>query len=73
MLNILSLLIGVIAALLAFIGIVPVISLVNWVAFPIAFVGLMIGVVSSRTSGRNLNLVVLAISGLRLALTGGFL
>ncbi|MCW3845918.1 hypothetical protein OF829_01600 [Sphingomonas sp. LB-2] len=71
MLNILSILVGLVAGLLAFIGIIPIISLVNWIAFPIALVGLALGVMSDRTSGRNLNLVVLAISGLRLFLTGG--
>ena len=73
MLNILSILVGIVAGLLALIGIIPIISLVNWIAFPIALVGLALGVMSDRTSGRNLNLVVLLVSGLRLFLTGGIL
>jgi len=73
MLNILSILIGIIAGLLAFIGIVPIISLVNWIALPIAIVGAGIGAMSSHTAGRNLNLVICVISGLRLFLTGGLL
>ena len=47
------------------------ISLVNWIAFPIALVGAVIGMLSSSNTGRNLNFLVLAISGLRLFLTGG--
>lgn len=71
MLNILSLLVGLIAGLLAFVGLIPIISLVNWIAFPIALFGLLLGAMSDRTSGRNLNLIILAVSGLRLFLTGG--
>ncbi len=73
MLNVLSILVGVVAGLLALIGIIPIISLVNWIAFPIALVGLALGVMSDRTSGRNLNLLILVVSGLRLFLTGGLL
>ncbi|WP_448661890.1 hypothetical protein ACG3SL_14555 [Sphingomonas sp. CJ20] len=73
MLNILSLLTGAVALVLALIGIIPIISLVNWIAFPIALVGAALGAMSSSNSGRNLNLLVLVISGLRLFLTGGLL
>nr|WP_294812948.1 hypothetical protein [uncultured Sphingomonas sp.] len=71
MLNIISILIGLVAGLIALVGIIPVISLVNWIAFPIALVGAVIGMLSSSNTGRNLNFLVLAISGLRLFLTGG--
>jgi hypothetical protein len=73
MLNILSILVGVVAGLLAFVGLIPIISLVNWIAFPIALFGLVLGVLSDRNEGRNLNLIILAVSGLRLFLTGGIL
>lgn len=71
MLNLVSILIGLFAALLALVGIIPVISLVNWIAFPIALVGAVIGMFSDSNTGRNLNFLVLLISGLRLSLTGG--
>lgn len=71
MLNILSILVGIVAGFFALIGIIPIISLVNWIAFPIAVVGCALGVMSDRTSGRNLNLLILVVSGLRLFLTGG--
>ena len=75
MLNIISLLIGLFAFLIALVGILPIplLPLVNWVALPIAIVGAAIGVVSSRNAGRNLNLLVILISGLRIFLTGGLI
>ncbi|HEX8302000.1 hypothetical protein [Sphingomonas sp.] len=75
MLNLLSILIGIIAFLIALVGIIPIplVPMLNWIALPIAIVGAALGVVSGRTSGRNLNLLVCIISGLRLFLTGGLI
>lgn len=75
MLNILSLLFGVIAFLIALVGIIPIpfVPLLNWIALPIAVIGAALGVVSGKTSGRNLNLLVCLISGLRLFFTGGLI
>ncbi len=73
MFNVISILIGLVALLIAVIGIFPIISLVSWIAFPIAVVGLAFGLLSRGTAGRNLNLLVLLVSGLRLWLTGGIL
>lgn len=75
MVNLLSLLTGAVALVIALIGILPIplLPLVNWVAFPIAVIGLVLGVLSSGTAGRNLNILVLVISGLRLFLTGGLI
>ena len=75
MLNILSLLIGLVAAALALVGFLPIplLPLVNWIAAPIALLGVVIGAFGGSKSGRNLNLVVLLISGVRLMLTGGLI
>ena len=73
MLNIVSLLIGLVALVMAIPALIPVISLMNWIVFPIALVGFVVGLLSSKTSGRNLNLVILIVSGLRLFLTGGLI
>lgn len=75
MFNLVSILIGLVALPIALVGIIPfpLLPLVNWIAFPIALVGAVVGMFSSSTSGRNLNLLVLAISGLRLFLTGGLI
>ncbi|QIG81137.1 hypothetical protein [Stakelama tenebrarum] len=71
MLNILSLLVGVVGLVLAIIGIIPIISLINWIVFPIAVVGIALGVLSDSNSGRNLNILVAVLSGGRLLLTWG--
>ena len=75
MLNLLSILIGIIALLIALIGVVPIpfLPLVNWVAFPIALVGAAIGALGRGKTGRNLNILVLIVSGLRLFMTGGLI
>ena len=75
MLNLLSILIGIIALLIALIGVLPIplLPLVNWIAFPIALFGAAIGAVARGKAGRNLNLLVLIISGLRLFITGGLI
>jgi hypothetical protein len=75
MLNLISILIGLIAIPFALVGVIPfpLVPMLNWIAFPIAVVGAAVGMLSGRTSGRNLNLLVGLISGLRLFLTGGLI
>ena len=75
MFNLISILIGLVALLIAMVGILPIplLPLVNWIAFPIAIVGAVFGLISRGTAGRNLNLLVLVISGARLFLTGGII
>jgi hypothetical protein len=75
MLNLISILIGLVAGLFALVGVIPfpLVPLLNWIAFPVALVGAVIGMLSSSNTGRNLNFLVLAISGLRLFLTGGLI
>jgi hypothetical protein len=71
MLNIVSILVGLFAALLALVGLIPLLGWVNWFMLPVAFVGLVIGLLSDSNGGRNLNLVVIVIGMLRLMLGGG--
>jgi hypothetical protein len=75
MLNLISILIGLVAIPFALVGVIPfpLVPMLNWIAFPLAVVGAAIGMLSGRTSGRNLNLLVGLISGLRLFLTGGLI
>ena len=75
MLNLISILIGLVAIPFALVGVIPfpLVPLLNWIAFPIAVVGTAVGMLSGRTSGRNLNLLIGLISGLRLFLTGGLI
>src|SRR5687768_13267348 len=71
MLNLASLLIGVVALLLAIPAFLPFLGWANWLIIPLAVVGLVLGMLSSRKSGRNLNLVVIVIGVIRLMLGGG--
>jgi hypothetical protein len=73
MLNLLSLLIGACALILAVPAFFPLLGWLNWIVIPIALVGLGLGVVSRSKAGRNLNLVVVVIGVLRLILGGGLL
>ncbi len=73
MLNVVSIIIGIFAALFMIVGLIPLLGMVNWLMLPIAGVGLVIGLISRGTAGRNLNLIVLAIGVIRLWLGGGIL
>ena len=73
MLNIASIFIGLVALILAIPAFIPFLGWANWVIIPIAVVGLALGAMSSRTSGRNLNVVVIVVGIVRLMLGGGLL
>ena len=69
--NIISNLIGLFALILVIPAFIPLQGWANWIIIPIAVVGLAIGAMSDRTSGRNLNIVVIAVGAGRLLLGGG--
>jgi hypothetical protein len=71
--NILSTIIGIGALLIALVGFIPFLGWLNWFAIPVAVVGLVLGLLSRETGGRNINIVVLALAVIRLALGGGIL
>ena len=73
MLNILSGLIGLVALLLMLPTIIPFLGWANWLFVPIALVGVLVGMVSSRNGGRNFCLVVTALGAFRLFLGGGII
>jgi hypothetical protein len=73
MLNILSLLVGVVALILGIFAFFPFLGWAYWLIIPIALVGLALGQLSSSRSGRNLNLVVIVIGVVRLFLGGGLI
>ncbi|MEO7689135.1 MAG: hypothetical protein ABIS51_07605 [Sphingomonas sp.] len=73
MLNILSILVGLLVLLLTMIGFIPVLGALNWITIPIGIVGLALGVLSSSNMGRNLNLVLIIICAIRLFMGGGIL
>ena len=73
MFNLISLLIGVIALALSFIGLVPLLGWTNWLILPFAGIGALFGLISSRTSGMYFCIIVMCISALRLSLGGGII
>ncbi len=71
--NLFSLLLGLIALVLVVIAFIPLLGWANWIIIPIAIVGLALGAMSDKTSGRNLNIVVIVAGVLRLMLGGGII
>ncbi len=73
MLNIISLVIGVVALLCAAVAFLPLLGWANWLIIPLALIGAGVGAASQGKSGRNLNLFVIVVGVLRLMLGGGIL
>lgn len=73
MLNIVSVLVGLLSLLIVIPSQIPFLGWGNWVALPLIVIGVVIGQLSSSNTGRNLNLVILAIAIIRLMLGGGVL
>ena len=73
MLNLVSLIIGVVALLLALIAFLPLLGWANWLIIPLAVIGAAVGLASKSSAGRNLNLLVIVIGVIRLSLGGGIL
>ncbi len=73
MLNILSIIIGLVALLFAIPSAIPFLGWGNWVVLPIAIVGAGLGALSRSNHGRNFCLIVLVIAVVRLSLGGGII
>ena len=73
MFNLVSIIIGVVALLLAIVAFLPLLGWANWLIIPFALVGALLGMFSSSKAGRNLNLLVILIGVVRLSLGGGIL
>lgn len=71
MLNIVSLIIGVVALLFAAVAFLPLLGWANWLIIPLAVIGAAVGMASRSNAGRNLNLFVIVVGVLRLMLGGG--
>lgn len=72
MLNLISILVGIIAFPLMLIALIPLLGWLNYVVIPLAVVGLALGALSDSNTGRNLNIVVAGVGLVRLWL-GGFI
>jgi hypothetical protein len=73
MLNLASLVIGIVALLFAVVAFLPLLGWANWLIIPLALIGAAVGMASRSNSGRNLNLFVIVMGVLRLMLGGGIL
>ena len=73
MLNLVSLVIGVVALLCAAVAFLPLLGWANWLIIPLAVIGAGVGAMSQSKSGRNLNIFVIVVGALRLMLGGGII
>lgn len=71
MLNLASILIGLLALLIVIPSQIPLLGWGNWLALPVIVVGIGLGALSRSNGGRNFCLVVFAIAVIRLMLGGG--
>ena len=71
--NIVSILVGLVALPVALVGLVPFFGIANYLAIPIAVVGAAIGMLSGHRTGRNFNLFVIIVAVIRLFLGGGLI
>ena len=73
MFNLVSLIIGFVALILALIAFLPLLGWANWLIIPLAVIGAAIGMISRGNAGRNVNLFVIVIGIVRLILGHGIL
>ena len=71
--NFVSALIGIVALVAALVAFIPFLGWLNWLVIPVVAIGLVLGLFSDKTTGRNINLAVLAIAMLRLFIGGGLI
>jgi|TARA_R110000751_G_scaffold2018_18_gene10550 hypothetical protein len=73
MLNILSILFGIVSLVIVIPATIPLLGWANWFALPLIVVGILVGQMSSSNGGRNFCIVVLLIAAIRLSLGGGII
>lgn len=73
MLNILSILVGLMALLFAIPATIPFLGWANWIILPIAAFGFALGLMSDKKSGQYFCAVVMGLCALRLFIGGGLI
>ena len=73
MLNLVSIVIGLVGLAFAAVAFLPLLGWANWLVVPLAMIGAAIGVMSRGNAGRNLNIFVIVVGVFRLILGGGLL
>ena len=71
MLNLISILFGIVSLIIVIPATIPFLGWANWLALPLIVIGAVIGQMSSSNGGRNFCLVVLLIAAIRLSIGGG--
>ncbi|ASP29790.1 MAG: hypothetical protein VXY04_05240 [Pseudomonadota bacterium] len=71
MLNLLSILFGLVSLVIVIPATIPLLGWANWLALPLIVIGVVLGQLSSSDGGRNFCLIVLLIAAVRLTLGGG--
>ena len=71
MLNILSILVGLLSLVIVIPSQIPLLGWGNWIALPLVVVGIALGALSSTNGGRNFCLIIFAVAVVRLMLGGG--
>jgi hypothetical protein len=71
MLNVLSILLGIISLVIVIPAQIPLLGWANWLALVPLVIGIGLGALSRSNSGRNFCLIVFAIAVVRLMLGGG--
>ena len=73
MLNLLSILFGIVSLVVVIPATIPLLGWANWLALPLIAVGVVLGQLSSSNTGRNFCLIVLLIAAVRLTLGVGII
>lgn len=73
MLNLLAWLFGLISLVIVIPSSIPLLGWGNWLALPLIVIGVILGALSSRDSGRNFCLIVLLVAAIRLSIGGGII
>ena len=73
MLNLLSILFGIVSLVVVIPATIPLLGWANWLALPLIAVAVVLGQLSSSNTGRNFCLIVLLIAAVRLTLGGGII
>lgn len=71
MLNLLSLIIGLLAIWPILFALLPLLGWANWLILPLPVIGFVIGALSRGRAGQNLNLALIVVAVLRLWLGHG--
>lgn len=70
MLNIASILIGLMSLIIVIPAQIPLLGWANWIALPFIVVGIALGALSSKDSGKKLCMIIFTVAVIRLMLGG---